>query len=183
MGLHLWHLGIGHVVAAVHRFGGQGAPAYRWDDSHWGSLCGFGCSETWLSKDLCFRRPLLKCFCRTLIQNSTYDINHHFQISGCSKFHVVLQRGMVDSNNDPTFVDIAIPANTSNSRPLTQSIVPQSDGYKLCVWSFLMLPNFYWCSVESVKTLKGHEAERMETCLGTFSKQENLPICPLACLS
>ena len=55
-----------------------------------------------------------------------------------------LQWGMVDSNNDPTFVDIAIPANTSNSRRFVSEVF----------WSFP--PNLYWCSVESVlKTLEG----------------------------
>ena len=59
---------------------------------------------------------------------------------------------MVDSNNDPTFVDIAIPANTSSSRRFVFEVF----------WSFP--PNLYWCSVESVlKTWKGHQAERLET--------------------
>lgn len=54
------------------------------------------------------------------------------------------QWGMVDSNNDPTFVDIAIPANTSNSRRFVFEVF----------WSFP--PNLFWCSVESVlKTLEG----------------------------
>ena len=30
--------------------------------------------------------------------------------------NVLLPQGMVDSNNDPTFIDIPIPANTSNTR-------------------------------------------------------------------
>ena len=70
---------------------------------------------------------------------------------------------MVDSNNDPTFVDIAIPANTSNSRRFVFEVF----------WSFP--PNLYWCSVESVlKTLEGTPGWETGNALNGHSpKQEN----------
>jgi hypothetical protein len=60
-----------------------------------GSLAGVICRLLWLFQIFILKTSLL--------------------LNGSSKA-VLLPQGMVDSNNDPTFIDIPIPANTSNTR-------------------------------------------------------------------